>query len=144
MSKATLTLTLRTDEFGSMIFQFRWENMKIDCVSGLPGCPPVTPWEDYPGSCRPIPQGLYTIGKPVHESESEMDDAIGPDWIPLDPQTEIGGRSGFLIHRDWNYLNSPGTAGCIAPCVNSHMDLILKAVLSGAIDTLEVDYGFYW
>lgn len=142
MRKATFTLTLRTDEYEAMIFRLKWGDLAIDCISGLPGLLPVPPKEDYPGSCRPIPQGLYTIGLPVHESESEMDDAIGPDWIPLTPLTPIGGRDGFLIHRDWNYVRSPGTAGCPAPCVHEHMNQILEAVLSGAIDTLEVDYGF--
>jgi hypothetical protein len=142
MGKATFTPTLRTDDYGAMIFRFRWEGVSIDCISGLPGCIPVPPKEDFPGSCRPIPQGLYTIGVPVHESEDQMDAAIGPDWIPLDPLTPIGGRCGLLIHRDWNYLRSPGTAGCIAPCLHEQMNSILEAVLDGAIDTLEVDYGF--
>jgi hypothetical protein len=142
MGKATFTLTPRTDGYGAMIFRLRWGEASIDCISGLPNYPPVPPGEDSPGSCRPIPQGLYKIGLPVHESESGWDDAIGPDWIPLDPQTQIGGRAGLLIHRDWNYLRSPGTAGCIAPCLHEHMNQIIEAVLSGALDTLEVDYGF--
>jgi hypothetical protein len=142
MGKATFTLTLRQDNYGAMIFRLRWGETSIDCISGMPNCPPVPPGEDSPGSCRPIPQGLYTIGLPVHESESGWDDAIGPDWIPLGPLTPIGGRDGFLFHRDWNYLRSPGTAGCIAPCLHEHMNQITEAVLSGALDTLEVDYGF--
>jgi hypothetical protein len=142
MSRATFTPTFRRDEYGGLIFRLRWGDASIDCVSGLPNYEPVPPAEDSPGSRRPIPQGTYAIGSPVHESEAELDDAIGPDWIPLDPQTEIGGRAGLLIHRDWNYLRSPGTAGCIAPCSHKHMNQIIEAVLSGAIDTLEIDYGF--
>jgi hypothetical protein len=142
MRKATLTLTLRTDEYGAMIFRLRWGDVAIDCISGLPYYLPVPPGEDSPGSCRAIPQGLYAIGLPVHESESELDEAIGPDWVPLEPLTPIGGRAGLLIHRDWNYIRSPGTAGCIAPCAHADMDPILEAVRNGRIDTLEVDYGF--
>lgn len=57
----------------------------------------------------PIPQGWYTIGPP-HDTQ-----AHGPHVLPLTPakETEMYGRSEFLIHGD--SLKTPGTAskGCI-------------------------------
>jgi hypothetical protein len=55
----------------------------------------------------PIPQGIYTIGKPYNSAK------VGPFALPLtpDPSNEMHGRSAFLIHGD----NKTGTAseGCI-------------------------------
>jgi hypothetical protein len=132
------TLTDKRDRYGAIIFLLSWDSGAVECVSGLPEYDPVPPAEDYPGSCRPIPQGLYRIGAPVHEDEATIDDAIGPDWIPLTPLSEIGGRDGLLIHRDWNYLWSPGTAGCIAPLNHANMDLIVRTAVDH--EFLRVDY----
>jgi hypothetical protein len=139
---ATLKPTDRTDEFGAVIYRLAWEKKSIDCITGLPSYGPVPPSEDYPGSCRPIPQGNYLVGAPVKESLEDCDAAIGPDWIPLEPQTETGGRGGFLIHRDWNYRSSPGTAGCIAPIRHQDMDVIVAAVAGEEFAELVVDHGF--
>ena len=57
----------------------------------------------------PIPQGIYTIGAP---SDTKTH---GPYVLHLtpDPENEMFGRSGFLIHGD--SVVDPGTAseGCI-------------------------------
>jgi len=57
----------------------------------------------------PIPRGLYTIGDPTDTPTH------GPYVLPLepDPENEMFGRSGFLIHGD--AIEHPGCAshGCI-------------------------------
>ncbi len=57
----------------------------------------------------PIPRGTYKILPPVDT------DAHGPYVMALmpDPETELFGRSGFLIHGD--SIHAPGTAslGCV-------------------------------
>lgn len=57
----------------------------------------------------PIPQGTYLIGKPFDSSTH------GPYALPLvpTPDTELFGRSAFLIHGD--NVHAPGTAsqGCV-------------------------------
>jgi len=60
-------------------------------------------------SVGPIPCGLYTIESPRDTNTH------GPFVLPLepDPENEMYGRDGFLIHGD--SVRSPGTAslGCI-------------------------------
>jgi hypothetical protein len=143
MSKpAYFKRTDRLDEYGAIVFELTWGNQSIDCISGLPGCDPVHPHDDYAGSCRPIPEGIYAVDKPVYEHPEDCHPAIGPDWIALHPLTNIGGRSGLLIHRDWNWAIAPGTAGCPAPLKHQDMDVIVAAVEAGEFDELIVDYGF--
>ena len=134
--------TTRLDEYGAMIFELSWGNQSIDCISGLPGYDHCHPYDDYAGSCRPIPEGVYKVGEPVWEHPEDAHPAIGCDWIPLAPLTDIGGRDGFLIHRDWNYTTSPGTAGCPAPTLHKNMLPIVEAVQRGDFDRLIVDYGY--
>jgi hypothetical protein len=134
--------TERTDEFGGTIFLLEWRDNVIEMISGLPQYEHCHPHNDYAGSCRPIPEGIYTVGEPVYEHPEDCDPAIGPDWIPLYPTTNISGRDGFLIHRDWNYAIAPGTAGCPAPMRHADMDRIVEAVADGEFVTLVVDYGY--
>lgn len=60
-------------------------------------------------SVGPLPQGLYTQGKPVMQSH------LGPYAIPLipDPNNEMFGRSAFYMHGD--SIQKPGCAseGCV-------------------------------
>ncbi len=140
MRTALFTASGETDEYGAMTFYLELEDQKVECISGLPGYPPCHPHEDQPGSCRPIPEGEYLVGLHVVEPLETCDPAIGPDWIELEPQTDIGGRSNILIHRDWNWVYSPGTAGCIAPVRHADMDPIIKGLPTGT--RLIVDYGF--
>jgi hypothetical protein len=142
MNNASFTPTDRTDEFGATIYRLKWGKTTIDAISGLPGYESCNPTEDYPGSCRPIPEGKYSVGKPVAEPLDDCDPAIGPDWIPLSTDSDVGGRGGFLIHRDWNYVLHPGTAGCIAPVRHADMDKIVAAVGAGEFDTIVVNYGY--
>lgn len=71
-------------------------------------------WKNSPADqnlpCKgPLPQGTYTIGKPVDTMTH------GPFVLPLAPNAtnQMFGRSGFLIHGD--SIVNPGSAseGCI-------------------------------
>ena len=57
----------------------------------------------------PLPEGLYTLAKPVPKSQ------LGPFAIPLlpDPANQMYGRSGFYCHGD--SIENPGCAseGCV-------------------------------
>jgi hypothetical protein len=57
----------------------------------------------------PIPQGLWSIGKPFTDPEK------GPIVMALtaDPATTLFGRSGFLIHGDNEKMDHTASKGCI-------------------------------
>lgn len=139
---ARFTMTARHDNYDGRIYILSWGDTRIDCISGTPGSEPIHPERDWPGSLRPIPEGVYKIEKPVKEPVATSDPAIGPDWIALTPLTNISGRNAFLIHRDWNYAVSPGTAGCPAPVRHIDMLPIVEATNKGEIEYLAVDYGY--
>lgn len=133
----------RKDIYGAQVYLLKAGGLDIECISGAIGSMPCHPYEDYPGSYRPIPEGLYDVGKPQHDIRYAIPgDPIGPDWIDLYPKTNIGGRSGILIHKDYNWQTSPGTAGCISPTRNRDMDVIIELVKSHQLETLRVSYGY--
>lgn len=57
----------------------------------------------------PIPVGGYTIGEP-HDTQTH-----GPFVMPLipDPENEMWGRSGFLMHGDSIKLPGEASHGCV-------------------------------
>lgn len=133
----------RKDIYGAQLYLLEVAGLKIECISGAIGSMPCHPYDDFPGSYRPIPEGLYEVGKPMHDPRYAVPgDPIGPDWIDLLPKTPIGGRSGILIHRDYNWESSPGTAGCIAPIRHRDMDVIIDLADSHQLETLRVSYGY--
>lgn len=133
----------QTDTYGAQLYLFECAGHQITCISGAIGSMPCHPSEDFPGSYRPIPEGLYTVGVPQHDERFAVHgDAIGPDWIDLFPTTYIGGRSGILAHRDYNWQSSPGTAGCIAPIRHRDMDILIDLAASRQWRTLRVSYGY--
>lgn len=74
------------------------------------------PNKDAVHNIGPIPRGLYTIERPIHTSLAPVGGwPHGPFVLPLtpDPENEMFGREGFLVHGD--KINAPGTAseGCI-------------------------------
>jgi hypothetical protein len=99
---------------------------QITCCSGLPQYQEVVwPLDDYSGSCRPCPEGVYDIGK-VDDLGYDPDDhdGFGRYVIFLEPRAPIN-RGDFRIHIDWNRNISPGSAGCLSPY---EMAQILKVV----------------
>ena len=144
--KATLRPSGGRDQYGGCMFALLVtmdsETVLIKCGSGQPGHDPVPVSQDYPGSMNPLCQGLYVIEKPVREDVSSCDPAIGPVWMALTPQEETNGRGGFLIHQDFNWERSPGTAGCIFPQRNRDIYTLADMVDRSTEATLSVEYGF--
>lgn len=102
---AYFTATQEVDQYGGEIFELKVGSKVYRCVSGQPYKKPCHPYDDYPGSMRPIPEGVYTVGPAEQDNRAayrSRQDGIGPRWIVLTPQTPIGGRSGLLMHPDWN------------------------------------------
>lgn len=143
---ASFTPDNRLDVYGGHVFnlhmQMDGDRIDFECGSGQPGHAPVPVSRDYPGSMNPIPQGLYIIEKPVVEDVNSCDPAIGPVWLALTPCEETNGRGGFLIHADFNWQRSPGTAGCPFPHRNRDIYTIADWVKRSSEATLSVDYGF--
>jgi hypothetical protein len=134
------------DEYGGAVFildlEMDGDRVTIKCGSGQPGHQPVPVEQDYPGSMNPIPQGLYKIEKPVTESLAQCDPAIGPTWMALTPLDDTNGRDGFIIHLDFNYTYSPGTAGCPFPHRTRDIYTIAEMVERSTEAILTVDHGF--
>lgn len=57
----------------------------------------------------PIPEGMYTIGKP------HVDEQVGPVAMTLTPDMEnhMFGRGDMLIHGDTSAMNHTASHGCI-------------------------------
>jgi hypothetical protein len=134
------------DEYGGELFNLHLEmdgdRLDIECGSGQPGHVPIPVGQDWAGSMNPICQGLYLIENPIIEDVASCDPAIGPVWMALTPKSETNGRGGFLIHMDYNWQRSPGTAGCIFPLRNRNIYTIADWVKRSSEAVLSVEYGF--
>lgn len=109
------------DEYGLKIFGLYLMNgdKVIDKVAACSGqsyaqdvCDPL---DDYSGSMRPCPEGVYDIG-PVDDLgyDPGSSDGYGQWVVPLEPRSPIQ-RSLIRLHSDRNRYTSPGSAGCITP-----------------------------
>jgi lysozyme len=115
----------------------------IPCISGVPSRqsePFVQPKDDYAGSLRPIPEGVYAIGD-IRTGNFEA--GIGDTFIPLTvlPPYQVNNRSAFGFHMDANQATAPGSAGCVV--FSAKADLVqLESWLTGADPpkTLVVDW----
>ena len=78
--------------------------------------PFVRPQQDYSGSMRCLPEGIYELG-PVEDAGKGQSwgAGLGRYAIELKPKTNVGGRSALFIHLDANKTVSPGSAGCVCP-----------------------------
>ncbi|AFY60341.1 glycoside hydrolase family 104 protein [Synechococcus sp. PCC 6312] len=91
---------------------------RVDQVPVFSGAPRaqelVDPRQDYSGSLRPIPEGIYKIGQPEEHPQGDWGPGIGRLWIPLEvlPEYRVNNRGDFGIHLDSNFATSPGSAGC--------------------------------
>jgi hypothetical protein len=72
---------------------------------------------ELPGTLYPCPQGEYSVediswaGGKDNYSVSHGP-GLGPVFVPFEPKFRTK-RGSFGFHRDDNYENSPGSAGCI-------------------------------
>jgi hypothetical protein len=80
----------------------------------------VRPEDDYSGSLRCLPEGIYDLGA-VEDSRSEglesWGEGLGRWAIALNviPSHAVNNRSAFYIHDDANRSYAKGSAGCICP-----------------------------
>jgi hypothetical protein len=109
------------DEYGLKIFGFYFMNGqtaidKVAVCSGQAYAQDVVwPLDDYAGSMRPCPEGVYDLGAIDDLGyDPGSSDGFGQYVIPLLPRAAIG-RSALLIHADRNRSTSPGSAGCCCP-----------------------------
>jgi N-acetylmuramoyl-L-alanine amidase/uncharacterized protein YgiM (DUF1202 family) len=91
----------------------------INAVSGVPSCQVFEKGGtgEQPGTCRPLPQGSYSVGSVAWAGgkgnyNASFGAGLGPVWVPVEPLFPTD-RDDFGIHLDANRINRPGTAGCI-------------------------------
>jgi hypothetical protein len=71
------------------------------------------------GNNKPVPEGLYFLGKPVISGKA----GIGKWFVPIVPDPKP--RSAFGIHLDANRPSSPGTAGCVGLPTSALMTTVM-------------------
>ncbi len=104
----------------------------IPAISGGPGRqdePFIPPSQDWAGSNRPIPEGVYAVGA---VAKGKFAPGIGEIWIPLTVFAEfkVNDRSAFGFHLDNNISTAPGSAGCVVFPEHSHLNLLLEWLAS--------------
>jgi hypothetical protein len=81
----------------------------------------VWPLDDWSGSMRPLPEGIYDIGALDDIGyDPGASDGFGQWVYPLNPRAAIK-RSALLVHADRNRQTSPGSAGCCCPYTPEEM-----------------------
>lgn len=87
----------------------------------------VRPENDYSGSMRCLPEGVYAIG-PVEDAGSGQSwgEGLGRYWISINNVNPQNNRANFGIHLDDNAAYSPGSAGCVCPFNPNDFAKILK------------------
>jgi hypothetical protein len=103
-----------------------------------------TPWplDDYSGSMRPCPEGVYDLGAVDDIGyDPGSSDGFGQWVIPLNPRAAIK-RSALQIHSDRNRATSPGSAGCLCPYDVGNMQKVVAWCMAKARPTYcIVDHG---
>lgn len=123
-----LELTGKWDTTGHRVLRLSLYNGS-KCVDKLPARSGqshaqglVHPTEDYSGSMRIIPEGIYDIGAIDDLGyDPGSSDGFGRWFVPVVDRHRSNNRSAFGIHSDRNYAISPGSAGC--PVVYTESDM---------------------
>jgi hypothetical protein len=103
----------------------------------------IHPRNDFSGSNRPIPEGIYRVGR---VERGWWGSAIGEIWIGLEatPESKVNNRSAFGFHADYNRSVSgyQGSAGCVCPYDDLGIERIATWCSAEARpERLVVDYG---
>lgn len=128
--------------------QLRNHGKPVDAVAvntGAPGHEPVLPANDWAGSLRPIPEGVYRIGPIERAKYGSWGPGLGQYWVDLIglPAYRVNNRGAFGIHLDASRANSPGSAGCVVTETDAQLERILGWLRQNARpEVLVVDYGF--
>lgn len=146
-----LTYLNKLDQFGfkQLLLRFVNNGKTIDQLSVVSGGKAqqseafVNPKNDFSGSGRPIPEGVYTIGKLIKMSAAEA--GVGYNKIPLDviPDFKLNNRTEILFHDDYNRQEARGSLGCVVTYNDVDMQRIIKWVTAQTHPThLVVDWNF--
>jgi hypothetical protein len=133
-----LTWTGSYDQTGFRVFRLALVNdeVMVDQIPVLSGAGVtqdedfVRPEDDYSGSLRCLPEGIYDLGA-VEDSRSEglesWGEGLGRWAIALNviPDHAVNNRSAFYIHDDANRSYAKGSAGCICPFKVEDMNRIM-------------------
>lgn len=125
----TLKPTGQRDDYGCLTFTLSWTKNgdpvdQMTVLSGAPNTDIVYPTEDFSGSLRPLPEGVYNLG-PVERGW--FGEAIGNIAVELlvQPAYKVNNRSAFFIHEDANRaMGAPGSAGCVSPYTATDMERV--------------------
>jgi hypothetical protein len=102
----------------------------------------VWPEDDYSGSMRPCPEGVYDLG--VIDDigyDPGSTDGFGQWTVPLNPRFRLQ-RSALLLHSDRNRATSPGSAGCLVTYFEKDMYILVKWLRAKSKPTyLLMDHG---
>jgi hypothetical protein len=100
------------------------------------------PPDDYSGSMRPCPEGVYDIGAVDDLGyDPGASDGYGQWVVPIEPRFPLQ-RSLLRLHSDRNGATSPGSAGCICPYFEKDMYILVKWLRAKSKPTyLIVDHG---
>jgi muramidase (phage lysozyme) len=113
----------------------------------------IHPKDDYSGSGRAIPEGLYAIGKVERSPTGSWGEGIGPIWIALEPWKgfRANNRSAIGVHVDFNRHDrvtrqpkSPGSIGCVATLTVQDAETVCTWLDKFRPQWLVVDYGKGW
>jgi lysozyme len=116
--------------FKDLALELRNGGKVVDSIPAISGGPArqdepfVHPAQDWSGSNRPIPEGVYSIGS---VAKGRFAPGIGDVWIPLPVVAEfdVNDRSAFGFHLDANAATAPGSAGCVVFPERAHLDRLL-------------------
>lgn len=109
------------------------KNQRVDRVTALSGFANVQyenfiqPKFDESGSGRPIPEGIYRIGRPEYNPES-WGSGLGYWWSDLIalPEFRLNNRGAFGIHDDFNRAYAKGSAGCVVTYTSEDFARVVK------------------
>jgi len=108
--------------------------------SGAPGHQVYRPAnEDWSGSKRPCPEGVYRVNGPFYGNWGE---GIGKVCFTLEPVVRVNNRTHLLIHADDNRRYAPGSLGCVCPLTGKDMKLVTDWTIANKCKYLVVHYGF--
>jgi hypothetical protein len=137
------------DEFGLRILRLSLMNGdhtvdKIAVCSGQSYAQEfIDPRDDYSGSMRPAPEGIWDIGAIDDIGyDPGSSDGFGRYFVPIVQRSAPNNRGEFGLHQDRNRATSPGSAGCVSPYNAADMLKIITWLQSAAKPQyLVVDWG---
>lgn len=136
------------DEYGLKIFGLylmngdRVVDKLVVCSGQAYAQDVVWPEDDYSGSMRPCPEGVYNLGAVDDLGyDPGASDGYGQWVIPLEPKFPLR-RSLLRAHGDRNRATSAGSAGCLCPYFEKDMAILVGWMRSKAKPTyLVMDHG---